>query len=197
MKKKAVFMDRDGTINEDVGYPSSFSQIKIYPSSFAAVRKINQAGLLAVIVTNQSGIGRGLLSEEDLYHIHQKMSSSFRRHRAHFDGIYYCPHYLLSSIPHYRINCSCQKPKSGMALRAARDLKIDIRSSYLVGDKVEDILFGLNIRATPILVLTGFGQDSLIKLKKMKIEPAYVAETLLEATLWILKKERQENSAPD
>ena len=84
-----------------------------------------------------------------------------------------------------------------MALRAARDLKIDIRSSYLVGDKVEDILFGLNIRATPILVLTGFGQESLIKLKKMKIEPAYVAETLLEATLWILKKERQENSAPD
>jgi len=193
MRKKAVFLDRDGTINEDVGYPHDFSQIKIFPYSFEAVRKINAAGFLAVIVTNQSGIGRGLLSEKDLHRIHQKMSASFTSHNAHFDGIYYCPHYHLSSIPQYRKNCSCRKPKSGMAFQAAASLNIDLGSSYLVGDKVEDILFGLNIQAVPVLVLTGFGEKSLPKLMGKGRRPAYVAENLLEAVTWIFKREETQD----
>ncbi|MFP4081329.1 MAG: D-glycero-alpha-D-manno-heptose-1,7-bisphosphate 7-phosphatase [Candidatus Aminicenantes bacterium] len=194
MKKRAVFLDRDGTINKDVGYPDSYHLIEIYPYSFEAVRKINLAGLLAIIVTNQSGVGRGLIEEENLEGIHRKLSEEFAEHRAHFDGIYYCPHYLSSSAPRYRKNCSCRKPFPGMAHQAASDLHIDLSQSYMVGDKVEDILFGLNIKAKPVLVLTGFGQKSLTKLKEKHIQPTYVAANLLEAVNWILQKDRQNTS---
>jgi D-glycero-D-manno-heptose 1,7-bisphosphate phosphatase len=102
MKRKAVFIDRDGTINRDVGYPSSYSVIDIYPFSFEAVKKIKDAGFLAVIVTNQSGVGRGLIEEKNLLDIHAKLNEEFKRQNASFDGIYYCPHYNLSKIEKYR-----------------------------------------------------------------------------------------------
>jgi D-glycero-D-manno-heptose 1,7-bisphosphate phosphatase len=191
MKKRAVFLDRDGTINKDVGYPSSFSMIEIFPYSFEAIKKINDAGLLAVIVSNQSGVGRGLIVEKNLLDIHQKLQATFAKRGANFDGVYYCPHYRLSSIPRYRKNCRCRKPNPGMGLQAAEDLNIDMNNSYMVGDKVEDILFGRNIQAKPILLLTGFGQEALPKLKKKRIAPAYVASNLLDAVNWILKQENK------
>ena len=190
MKKKAVFLDRDGTINKDVGYPASFSVIEIYSFSFEAIKKINEIGLLAVITTNQSGVGRGLIVEKNLHDIHRKLRDSFAERNAHFDGIYYCPHYLLSSTPQYRKDCHCRKPNPGMALQAATDLKIDLKNSYMIGDKVEDILFGLNIQAKSILVLTGYGKESLPKLKKKGIKPAFVAQTLLDAVNWIVEEEK-------
>jgi D-glycero-D-manno-heptose 1,7-bisphosphate phosphatase len=191
MKKKlAVFLDRDGTINEDVGYPNHFNQVNIYPSSFEAVRKINKAGFLAVIMTNQSGIGRGFITEEQLQVLHQKIEAAFAKHQARFDGIYYCPHYQLSSVPLYRKDCSCRKPNPGLALQAASELNIDLESSYMIGDKVEDMLFGWNINASPILVLTGFGQKSLSELKQRCAQPVFVAQHLLEAVNWILKREK-------
>ncbi|MGD8534849.1 MAG: HAD family hydrolase [Candidatus Aminicenantes bacterium] len=193
MKKKAVFLDRDGTINKDVGYPASYSAIEIYPYSFEAVRKLNEAGFSTVIVTNQSGIGRGLIREKNLQTIHEKMKTLFAQHNAHFDGIYYCPHYLFSPTPEYKADCQCRKPNPGMAHQAAADLGIDTTQSYMVGDKVEDILFGLNIQAKPILCLTGFGQESLSKLKEKGIKPAYVAQTLLDAVQWILQQEKKED----
>jgi len=194
MKKKAVFLDRDGTINRDVGYPDSFSLIEIFPYSFEAIKKINEGGLLAVIVTNQSGIGRGLIEEKNIHEIHRKIRESFAKHGARFDGIYYCPHYPSSTNPKYRKDCPCRKPNPGMAHRAAKELNIDITNSYMVGDKVEDILFGLNIKATSILLLTGYGQKSLKKLKSQMIKPAYVASDLLDAVNWILKRERNNGS---
>ncbi len=190
MKKKAVFLDRDGTINKDVGYPASFSVIEIYPYSFDAIKKINEIGLLAVIITNQSGVGRGLIVEKNLQDLHRKLRDSFTERNAHFDGIYYCPHHLHSSTPQYRKDCHCRKPNPGMALQAAADLKIDMKNSYMVGDKVEDILFGLNIQAKSILVLTGYGKESLPKLKKRGIKPDHVAQNLLDAVSWIVKEEK-------
>jgi D-glycero-D-manno-heptose 1,7-bisphosphate phosphatase len=189
MKKRAVFLDRDGTINKDVGFPGSFELIDIYPYSFEAVKKINTAGLLAVIVTNQSGVGRGFIDIENLHDIHQKLKQVFARYDAYFDGIYYCPHYLSSSLPEYNKNCQCRKPFPGMAYQAASDLDIDLEHSYMVGDKLEDVLFGLNIKAQPILVLTGFGKKTLLQLKKKSVKPAYVATTLIDAVNWILIKE--------
>jgi D-glycero-D-manno-heptose 1,7-bisphosphate phosphatase len=189
MKKRAVFLDRDGTINKDVGFPGSFELIDIYPYSFEAVKKINTAGLLAVIVTNQSGVGRGFIDIENLHDIHQKLKEVFALYDAYFDGIYYCPHYLSSSLPEYNKNCQCRKPFPGMAYQAASDLDIDLEHSYMVGDKLEDVLFGLNIKAQPILVLTGFGKKTLLQLKKKSVKPAYVATTLIDAVNWILIKE--------
>jgi D-glycero-D-manno-heptose 1,7-bisphosphate phosphatase len=189
MKKKAVFLDRDGNINEDVGYPDSYERIKIYPYSYDAVKKINQSGFLAVIITNQSGVGRGLIPERELQMIHRRMERSFKRQGAHIDKIYYCPHYLHSSNPKYQKDCQCRKPNPGMALKAAKELDIDLSQSYMIGDKVDDILFGIHIGATPILVLTGFGKKSKTQLEQKKIRPAHVAKNLLDAVNWILKNE--------
>ena len=192
MKKtfRAVFLDRDGTINEDVGYPNDISQIKIYPYSFEAVKKLNQAGLLTIITTNQSGIGRGIIEEKKLNEIHQKMRALFSEHSGFFDGIYYCPHYIFSTTSAYKKECACRKPKPGLAKQAASDLGVDLENSYMVGDKVEDILFGLNFGATPILVLTGFGQKILPVLEEKKILPAHIAPNLLDAVDWILDREK-------
>ncbi len=192
MKKKAVFLDRDGNINRDVGYPGSYDLIEIYPYSFEAVRRLNLAGLLAVIVTNQSGVGRGLIEESQLRDIHARMQEAFRLQEAHFDGIYYCPHHVASRNPAYNRDCRCRKPRPGMGLQAAADLGIDTSASYMVGDKVEDIQFGLNLGARPILVLTGYGRESLPKLEAQGIEPAHVALNLLDAVHWILKEENRE-----
>lgn len=193
MKNRAVFLDRDGNINKDVGYPNSSDLIEIYPYSYEAVRKINQAELLAVIATNQSGIGRGLIEEAELLNIHQKMKEDLACRNAYIDGIYYCPHFLSSKISEYNKDCSCRKPFPGMALQAAAELDIDLSRSYMVGDKVEDILFGVNIKAKPILVLTGYGEKSLYSLEEQGIVPAYVAKNLLAAVEWILKNEKDKN----
>jgi D-glycero-D-manno-heptose 1,7-bisphosphate phosphatase len=187
MTKRAVFLDRDGTINVDVGYPRSYDQIEIYPYSYDAVGKIQAAGFLAVITTNQSGIGRGLLTEDELREIHRKMAAAFASRGIRLDGIYYCPHYDRSDIPAFRQNCACRKPGTGMALRAAEDLGIDLSRSYVIGDKVEDVLFGLNIGAKPVLVRTGFGRAAEQSLREKGFRPAAVAENLLEAVDWILQ----------
>jgi D-glycero-D-manno-heptose 1,7-bisphosphate phosphatase len=196
MKKRAIFLDRDGTINKDVGYPDTSDQIEIYSSSFEALGKINAAGFLAVIITNQSGIGRGYLSEADLEEIHHKMKADFAERGVHVDGIYFCPHYELSENPRYRKDCDCRKPKPGLALRAAKDLGIDLAGSYFIGDKVEDVLFGLNIGARPVLVLTGFGAESEKKLKEMSIRPAHTAPDLLAAVNWILGQAPPQENDP-
>lgn len=190
MKNRAVFLDRDGNINKDVGYPNSYDLIDIFPSSFKAVRKINEAGFLAVIITNQSGIGRGLIQEKSLLEIHKKMQAAFEKHKAFFDGIYYCPHYHLSEEAKYKKDCLCRKPNPGMGHQAAAELNIDTTRSYMIGDKKDDILFGINIHAKPILVQTGYGKDSLPTLKDEGIEPTYVAPDLLNAVNWILKQEK-------
>jgi len=189
MKKAAIFLDRDGNINRDVGYPGSFDLIEIYPYSFEAVLKINQAGLLAVVITNQSGVGRGLIEEPQLRDIHDRMQEAFRQQDAHFDGIYYCPHFMSSRIPVYDKDCECRKPRPGMGLRAAAELGIDTSRSYMVGDKVEDIQFGWNLGARSVLVLTGYGQASLAKLRAQGTKPAHVAQNLLDAVNWILEEE--------
>ncbi len=191
MKKAAIFLDRDGNINRDVGYPSSFDQVEIYPYSFEAVLKINQAGLLAVVITNQSGVGRGLIEEPQLRDIHDRMQEAFRQQEAHFDGIYYCPHFVSSRIPVYDKGCECRKPRPGMGLRAAAELGIDTSRSYMVGDKVEDVQFGWNLGARSVLVLTGYGQASLAKLRAQGTEPAHVAQNLLDAVNWILEEENR------
>jgi D-glycero-D-manno-heptose 1,7-bisphosphate phosphatase len=191
MKRRAVFLDRDGTLNKDVGYPNSFESIEVYPYSYEAVRKINNAGFLAVVITNQSGIGRGLIEEKNLRDIHQRMIDLFTKNKARLDGIYYCPHYLNSVDPKYRKDCACRKPNPGMALKAAEDLNIVLKGSYMVGDKMEDIEFGLNFDAIPILLLTGHGQKAFRKLSEKGIHPSFVAKDLLEAINWILKKEKK------
>jgi D-glycero-D-manno-heptose 1,7-bisphosphate phosphatase len=196
MKRKAVFLDRDGTLTVDSAYPARYDKIIIYPESYEAVRKLNRAGLLAVVVTNQSAVGRGLLTEDGLNEIHSRLCASFAGHDSRLDAIYFCPHYPLSADPRYGQECDCRKPGTALALRAAADLGIDLGSSYMIGDKAEDIIFGLNIRAVPVLVLTGSGREALAQLREKGLEPAFVAETILHAADWILDRERRQGHDP-
>jgi D-glycero-D-manno-heptose 1,7-bisphosphate phosphatase len=185
-KTRAVFLDRDGTINEDVGYPSRIDQIRIYPFAFDALRKIKAAGFAAVVVTNQSGIGRGHLTEVDLAAIHQHMAAEFAARGAGIDAFYYCPHFELSDLPGYGGLCACRKPEPGMGQRAAADLGLDLERSYMIGDKVEDVRFGLAIGAKTVLVRTGYGAESERRLSALGIAPAFVADDLRAAVDWVL-----------
>lgn len=188
MTAPAVFLDRDGTVNEDVGYPSRVEEIRIYPFAFAAVKALRDAGFKAVVVTNQSGIGRGFLTEADLAAIHGHIARAFEARGTRIDAFYYCPHYELSSLPGYGGLCACRKPEPGMGRRAAADLGLDLARSFMIGDKVEDMAFGRAIGATPVLVRTGYGAASEARLRGTPTAPAAVADDLGAAAAWILRR---------
>jgi D-glycero-D-manno-heptose 1,7-bisphosphate phosphatase len=190
-KKRAVFLDRDGTLNVDVGYPRDYGQIKLYPQGVEAVRRINRAGLLALVVTNQSGVGRGLLTEPELWTLHARISESLAARGARIDGWYYCPHYPESTQAAFRKDCDCRKPRPGMGLQAARDFGLDLAGSYMIGDKVEDIEFGRAIGATSVLVLTGYGARSAEELRGRTDGPTCIAPDILAAVRWVLARDKR------
>ncbi len=159
--KRAVFLDRDGTLNDDVGYPRRFEEIKVFPESFEAVRLLNQADFLVIVVTNQSGIGRGLLTEAELVSIHQKMAALFQERGARIDAFYYCPHWPESFDPRYRQACSCRKPGVGMGEKAALDFQLDLKKCFMIGDKLDDVVFGHRLGLRSVLVLTGQGRQTV------------------------------------
>ncbi len=190
MKKRAVFLDRDGTINVDVGYPRDFAQVTLFPWSAEAIRKINAAGFVTVVVTNQSGVGRGFYGEDELQTLHRRMTEALAAEGAGLDAVYYCPHYDYAADPRYRGGCACRKPRPGLAERAAAAFDLDLQASYVIGDKVEDVQFGLAFGAAPILVRTGYGERSAVRLAALGLRPAAVAPHLLEAVEWLLERER-------
>jgi D-glycero-D-manno-heptose 1,7-bisphosphate phosphatase len=183
--RRAVFLDRDGTLNEDTGYPSDFRQIHIYPAAFEAVRRLEEAGFAAVVVTHQAGLGRGYFGAAELDDLHRRFLEEFRRHGAALDGLYSCPHAGLGPAP----ECLCAKPLPGLGLRAARELGLDLGASFMVGDKPVDVRFGLAIGAVPVLVLTGYGRGAATALAASGIAPAHTTSGILEAASWILAQE--------
>lgn len=189
MLRRAVFLDRDGTINVDVGYPRDFAQVTIFPWSAAAIRRINAAGFAVVVVTNQSGVGRGFYSESELQTLHREMAAALAAEGARLEAFYYCPHYEFAAEAAYRGSCGCRKPAAGMAERAARDLGLDLAASYMIGDKVEDVQLGRAFGGTPILVRTGYGEISVRRLEALGQKPAFIAAHLLEAVDWIGERE--------
>ncbi len=188
-KKRAVVLDRDGTLCRDVGYPADWSQVHIYPQAFEAVRRIRRAGLAPVVITNQSGVGRGFFTEDDLRALHREFAAAFARRRARLDGIYHCPHYSPAVPAAEESDCACRKPRPELGRRAAGALGLELRGSYMVGDKPADILFGLAVGAVPVLVLTGYGPAALRDLEGGPSRPAHVAPDLASAVDWILARE--------
>jgi histidinol-phosphate phosphatase family protein len=178
MRRKAVFLDRDGTICEDVHYMRDPSQLRIYPEVPKAIKLLNEAGFLVIIATNQSAVARGYVTLEGLERIHKKMLEELGKRGAKIDAIYFCPH-------HPDDNCNCRKPKPGMILKAQRDFNIDLKASYIVGDKRLDVETAEKTNLIPILVLTGYGKEELKTLNEWRIKPAYIAKNLLDATRWI------------
>lgn len=146
-KQKAIFLDRDGTLNKYVGFLRNIDQFELIPGTEEAIRKINESGYLAIVVTNQPVIARGEVSLEELEEIHNKLETLLGLKGAYVDAIYYCPHHphkgYKGERPEYKIECECRKPKPGMLLKAAEDFNIDLSRSWIVGDGKNDILAGI------------------------------------------------------
>lgn len=187
MLDRCVFLDRDGTINEEVNYLSRPHQLRLIAGAAEAIKRIKQAGLRAVIITNQAGVARGYFSEPALQQIHLELIKMLRAQDAHVDAIYYCPHHPTAGIGVYKIDCNCRKPKPGLLERAARELNLDLRQSFIVGDKPADLKAGEAVGCRTILVRTGYGLESEKGLAGGEFQPDHIADDLLEASRWILQ----------
>ena len=185
--RPAVFLDRDGTINEQMGYINHISRFHLLPRAAEGIRLLNEAGIPVVVVTNQSGLARGYFPPELLDEVHGLMARELADAGAHVDGIYICPHYPEAKLPQYRVQCECRKPKAGLFTQAAADLGLDLERSYVVGDRWSDLKAAARCRATGILVLTGYGRgDHAYIGPTQEIQPKTVAEDLYEAATWIV-----------
>lgn len=176
--RPAVFLDRDGTINEDTGYIDSPESLIIIDGAASAVKRLNAKGFKVIVITNQSGVGRGYFTEDAADAVNKRLEEILKKDGAHLDGIYYCPH-------HPDDNCECRKPKTGLIERAKRDFPIDLKKSYVIGDKVSDIEIARGIGGKGILVLTGMGKD---EQKRLIHKPHYIAHDLKDAVEWIIKQ---------
>jgi len=186
-KRPAVFLDRDGTINEQMGYINHISRFHLLPGVGQAIRMLNARQVPAVVVSNQSGLARGYYPVELLDEVHRLMTDSLSREGARLDGIYVCPHHPEAKEEKYRLACHCRKPKTGLFLQAAAELNLDLSRSYVVGDRWTDLKAAATCDAKGVLVLTGYGRGELQYIAPMQtLAPHFVAEDLREAVRWIL-----------
>jgi D-glycero-D-manno-heptose 1,7-bisphosphate phosphatase len=185
--QRAVFLDRDGTINEEVGYLRSLDMLKIIPGAGAAIRRLNEAGFKVVIITNQSGVARGYFPETLVHEAHALLTAMLLKDGAAIDGIYYCPHHPTAGNSKHTVLCDCRKPATGLLDRAARDLDIDMKKSFMVGDKWSDVELGHRAGTRSILVRSGFSPDDPGNVRPSHVEdPDFTAQDLAEAATWII-----------
>ena len=184
-KGAAVFLDRDGTLIREVNYLTAIEQIEVLPKVASALRLLRAHGFKLVMVTNQSVVARGALSEAGLQKIHAEIVNRLTQESAVLDGIYYCPHHPTDGLGDYRVVCECRKPKTGMIKRAAEDLHIDPTLSYVVGDQLTDIELASAVGATGILV----GRDDALAGIAPPSFP--FAADLAGAAWWIIERLRE------
>ncbi len=182
--RPAVFLDRDGTINEEVGYLNHLSRLRLIPGAARAIRRLRKAGLAVVVVTNQSGPARGYFPASLVHEVHQELRRRLAQEGAELEGIYVCLH-------HPEEGCACRKPQPGLVLKAARELGLDLSRSYVVGDRWVDIELARRTGTRGVLVLTGYGRGELEYVLPQKgLFPDLVARDLEEAATLILQELR-------
>ncbi|HET7220438.1 MAG TPA: HAD family hydrolase [Vicinamibacterales bacterium] len=182
--RPAVFLDRDGTLIEEVGYLDSLERLNFFPFSVDAVRLLNRAGRAVVVVTNQSGVARGYFDEAVVAATHRHIADTLARGTAHVDGFYYCPHHPDGRVAAYRIDCDCRKPRPGLLRQAAQELNLDLQRSFVVGDRAHDIATGVNAGVRGVLVRTGYGRAHEAEAAP---SAAAVTDNLAHAVSWILR----------
>ncbi|HTG01250.1 MAG TPA: HAD family hydrolase [Nitrospirota bacterium] len=186
---RAVFFDRDGTVNAEVGYLSDLKQLVLIPGAGKAIKRLNDAGLKVVLVTNQSGVARGYFTEEFVRETHALLERMLQEEGARIDGIYYCPHHPRAGNSSYTRECNCRKPGTGLLDQAARELDVRVDQSFVVGDKWSDVELGQRAGAASILVQTGFAHDDPGNVRPDRVrEPDYRAPTIGDAVDWILNR---------
>ncbi len=185
MKRPAVFIDRDGTISEEVGYVNHPSRFRLFPYSAEAIRILNSNGWLAILITNQAGVARGYFSENVIIQVHDQLKRDLGN--AQLDAIYYCAHHPSVGEPPYRFDCDCRKPKTGLIDRAAKDFEIDLGASWMVGDRYGDIEMAHNAGLQSAFVLSGYGRGEYeYQSQGWKIQPDLVCGNLLLAVEMIV-----------
>lgn len=188
-KHRAVFLDRDGTICEEVGYLDSVERMRLIPRAAEAVRRINARGFKTIVVTNQSGVARGYFTEERLQTLHEELIRQLKEEGAHLDAIYYCPHHPEGETSPYRMICDCRKPATGLLRKAAEELDVDLNASFLIGDHYSDVECAHRAGARGILLLTGHGQAAWSQRDQWQVAPDWVAEDLFAAVQWVLEQD--------
>ena len=189
--RRAIFVDRDGTLSHEVGYVNHLSRFRLFPFAASAVRAINNSGFLAVVVTNQAGVARGYYPESLVHEVHDALRSELSGGGARLDGVYVCMHHPSVGEAPYRLDCDCRKPKPGLVLRAAADLDIDVKRSYVIGDREGDLELAWNVGARGVLVKTGYGLGELRnRAPQWPRQPDMVAEHLLEAVQRIVAESK-------
>lgn len=182
---KAVFMDRDGTLNEDPGYLGDPKQVKLFSDTGKSLALLkNDYNFLLIVISNQSGVARGLITVDDVESVNAEINNQLKKFNVKIDAFYYCPFH-----PEFNNEeeCSCRKPSPKMILDAAKEYNIDISKSYLIGDTIADLEAGNNSCIKSILVKTGYGAKSFSILQKENNFPTFVAENLFEASKFIIK----------
>ena len=188
--RPAIFMDRDGTLSHEVGYVNHPSRFRIYPWTLAAVRAINRASWLAVVVTNQAGVARGYFPESVFDEVQGRLRREVAAGGGRLDAVYACLHHPSVGEPPYREHCDCRKPRPGLLHRAEKELGADLRRSWVIGDRYSDVQLAWNVGAQGALVKSGYGLGELTYLSPgWAKQPDLVAENLLEAVERILGRE--------
>lgn len=182
----AVFLDRDGTIIEERGYLNRLDRVTFFPWSIDAIRTLNAAGFVVIVVTNQAGVARGYYDEAFVHATHALIDRRVREGKARIDAYYYCPHHPHGSIAAFSGPCECRKPAPGMIRRAEREFGIDPAHSFVVGDRWLDVEFGRAAGARTVLVRTGYGLNEELRPADA-VRPDLVADNLAEAAAWILR----------
>ena len=183
--KKAVFFDRDGVLNEDNGFVKNVKDIRFYPETSDAVAFVHNNGFLTFIVSNQTVVARGLMTENQLVEFNKEylLKLKEKNENAIINHFYYCPHHPNASNTDYRVSCSCRKPKPGMILLAAKQYNVDLKKSYMVGDRISDIVAGYNAGCKTIQVYSGKHDEKMIetdfKIDKV-INPDFCIQNLKE-----------------
>jgi len=180
--RPAIFLDRDGVVIEGVHYLASPSQVRLIPGAAEAIASLNRAGWPVVIVTNQSGVARGLFDSEAVHAVHRHISNLLVEHHARIEEYYFCPHLETAEVPEYRLDCECRKPKPGMLHQAAAELSLDLAKSWMIGDRESDLQAGAAAGARTILVRTGFGSSTdITALDRAALRLELVAADLADA----------------
>jgi D-glycero-D-manno-heptose 1,7-bisphosphate phosphatase len=177
MTKGAIFLDRDGTINEEMGYINHPDRFIIFPFVAESIKIFNKLGLKVIVVTNQSGVARGYFKESLVKELHEGLQKKMNNEGAKIDAIYYCPHHPKEGQGKYKFDCTCRKPKPGMILKAIEEQEIDINNSYMIGDRYKDILFAKNLNIKSGFVLTGYGRGEYTFDKdEWEYKPDFIGE---------------------
>jgi|SRR6478735_3875847 len=192
MTRPAVFIDRDGTTSEQVGYVNHPSRFRVFPYSAEAIKTLNDNGWLAILVTNQAGVARGYFSEDVIVTVHQQLSQTLETDHAQLDAIYYCAHHPTVGEPPYRLDCDCRKPKAGLITRASVDFDIDLTKSWMIGDRYSDIELAHNAEIHSAFVLSGYGRGEWeYQRSGWTLQPDLVCENLLEAVQSIVSSDQK------